>query len=77
MTDLPIYKGNRIQLALGKYQVTRVMKIVGGFEIALAMEGELKLLLRVPPYVDIHEGDLLTLYTEVPLNAQPKGPPIK
>lgn len=65
MSDPLPYKGPRLQLALGKFPVTRVIRTPSGFEIGLKLN-DISVVIGAPPYADIHEGDLLTLYTEVP-----------
>ena len=54
----------RHKLVLGKFPVTAVKRNAYGFQFALQLPG-VKLVLQVPPSSDVHEGDILTLYTEV------------
>lgn len=55
----------RFKLVLGKYPVVRIEKSALGLQFALAMPNGMKLVCEVPANVDVREGDLLTLYTEV------------
>jgi hypothetical protein len=71
MPELPQYHGPRWRLELGKYRVLRVQKAPIGFSISLDLNGRL-IVISAPSNADVHEGDLLTLYTEVPLDVPRK-----
>lgn len=61
----------RATLVLGKYRV--IERQADGFRLSLGGTTEMKVLFAdMQLNYDIHEGDLLTLYTEVFLNP-PKG----
>lgn len=60
------YIGPRYQLALGKFRVLQVRKHFDRIEFSINLN-ETLLTIPAPPNADIREGDLLTLYTEVPL----------
>ncbi len=76
MSEPPSYRGQRIQLILGKYPVTRVIKTPAGFDFRLKLAGDFYFIVSAPGYVDVREGDLLTLYAEVAY-AKPSQPSIK
>lgn len=68
MTNPPPYHGPRFKLALGKYRVLRVQRSPFGIQkFSLDLNGQL-IIIDAPKDADIHEGDLLTLYTEVAIN---------
>jgi hypothetical protein len=58
----------RMRLILGKYPVVRIEKSPNGLYFALQLQEGIKYVVEVPATVDIREGDLLTLYTEVLCN---------
>lgn len=73
MTDLPSYTGPRVKLVLGEFPILRVVD--NGFGIkqfSIQIQG-VRLVLDAPHEVDVREGDLLSLYTEVAL-ALPSQP---
>ncbi len=51
----------RLKLILGKFQV---VEIAPGY-IVLNIKDRFAFRIMIPPGCDIHDGDLLTLYTEV------------
>lgn len=55
----------RFKLVLGKYPVVRIEQSSTGLRFALALQEGIKFVVEVPANVDVREGDLLTLYTEV------------
>ena len=59
--------GFRLRLVLGKFRVTEVSET----SFKLQLGGSTTATISRPPRSDIRDGDLLTLYTEVMLNAQP------
>lgn len=61
----------RFKLELGKFPVKGIRRTATGFEFALALPG-LVLVIPVSSHADVREGDLLTLYTEVLVNAPPQ-----
>lgn len=69
--------GIRYILTLGKMQVTKVDKGSLGQKIkVLLFNQNIQAHFEAPPYADIREGDLLTVYTEVLTNAHADKPPI-
>jgi hypothetical protein len=58
----------RFRLILGKFPVVRV----NDTSFVLKLGGTTEATIGKPPHADIRLGDILTLYTEVPL-MQPKG----
>jgi hypothetical protein len=58
----------RMKLVLGKYPVVRIEKSPNGLYFALQLQEGIKYVVEVPATVDIREGDLLTLYTEILCN---------
>ena len=63
----------RYKLILAKLPVTKVEKVPAGFKFALDMLNGIKLVVEAPTHADVKEGDLLTLYTEVFIHAQPSS----
>ena len=61
----------RYKLALAKLPIVKIDKSPSGFRFALDMLNGVKLVVEAPIHADIREGDLLTLYTEVLVHAQP------
>jgi hypothetical protein len=61
----PLSGKMRLKLVLGKYPVVRIQKSPTGLFFALQLQNDVKLVCEVPATVDVREGDLLTLYTEV------------
>jgi hypothetical protein len=57
----------RMILALGKYRVVERREA----QMKLALGGSTTMTIPLPPYADVREGDLLTLYTEVLFNPPP------
>jgi len=67
MTDLPSYSGPRFKLILGKYPIVRVeAPILGIKQFAVQMQG-IRIVIDAPHDADVREGDMISLYTEVPL----------
>jgi hypothetical protein len=61
----------RYRLVGPKVQVTKVEKGIQGMKIHMRM-GNVTMIWDAPtPKADVREGDLLTLYTEVLVNAEP------
>lgn len=61
----PPYRGPRFKLELGKFPVLRVVdRGFGEKQFALRVN-EVSIVITAPHDADVHEGDLLTLYTEV------------
>jgi hypothetical protein len=62
----------RLLLVLGKFRVTErqhdLMKV--------ALGGSTTMTVTLPEYADVREGDILTLYTEVPY-ANPRSTPVQ
>lgn len=67
----PMTNRVRYKLALAKLPVLKVEKTPTGFRFALDMLNGVKMIVDVPGHADVREGDLLTLYTEVLVHAQP------
>ena len=67
----------RLRLVLGKYRVIKVDRTALAVAFVLDLTNSIKITLEVPPYVDIVEGDLLTLYTETLTNANPQQSPVQ
>lgn len=65
MPDLPKYHGPRFKLELGRYPVLRVNKREFGIQEFSISLGGVTIVIAAPKDADIHEGDLLSLYTEV------------
>ena len=63
----------RYKLILAKLPVVKVEKTPAGFKFALDMLNGIKLVVEAPTHADVKEGDLLTLYTEVFIHAQPSS----
>jgi hypothetical protein len=59
-TDAPV----RVTLVLGKFPVVRLTNT----HFTLKLGGTTEMTISRPPQIDIRDGDLLTLYTEVLLN---------
>lgn len=59
----------RLQLILGKFPVVRQTPS----SFVLKLGGTTEMTIDRPPHADIRDGDLLTLYTEVPFR-NPQGP---
>ena len=70
----PKYIGPSARLELGKYRVNRVFRSGKGQIFSITID-EVTLAINAPPYADIREGDLITLFTEVAINANPKPTP--
>lgn len=71
-TSLKPYVGPRFKLILGKFPVVRVHEPVLGIkQFAIQMQG-VRVVIDAPHDVDVREGDLLSLYTEVPLGLPKK-----
>ena len=60
----------RYVLHLCRCRVVRVDKSALGYQMLLQMPSNVKLAVSLPAEVDIKEGDILTLYTEVLANAK-------
>lgn len=72
--SLPQYHGPRFKLALGKYRVLRVQRNPFGMQqFSLDLNGR-TIVINAPRDADIHEGDLLTLYTEVAIAVPSPAP---
>ena len=68
----------RLRLILGKYRVTKVAKDALGILFVLDLTNSVRITFdSIPPYADVREGDLLTLYTEVLTNDNPQQTPIQ
>lgn len=65
MSDLPKYTGPRFKLELGRYPVLRVIKREFGVQEFSISLGGVTIVITAPKDADVHEGDLLSLYTEV------------
>lgn len=74
MTDRSPYLGPRTKLLLGKYPVLRVIDRGFGIKQFSLRINDVTLVVPAPSSVDVHEGDLLSLYTEVPI-AIPQSTP--
>ena len=70
-------EGLRLRLILGKYRVTKVKRDALEVEFTMAMGSGVNITVSVPPYADVNEGDILTLYTEVLTHANTQQPPIQ
>jgi len=68
MTDLPTYSGPRFKLILGKFRIEQVRKMPWGAMQFLIRINQVSLEIDAPHDADVREGDLISLYTEVPLN---------
>lgn len=80
MTDLIVPHTDRVgsiryKLVLGKYPIVRVDKTAFGFDFIIQFPNSIRMTVTAPPTADIREGDLITLYTEVPANAPAIKPP--
>ena len=73
MTDLPTYTGPRLKLILGKYPIIRVEAPILGIKQFAIRVNEITIVIDAPHDADVREGDLISLYTEVPL-AIPRQP---
>jgi hypothetical protein len=71
-TDPALRKPLRLVLVLGKFRV--VERTANAMKIALG--GSTTMTVSLPDRADVHEGDLLTLYTEA-LYAKPQQPPVQ
>lgn len=60
----------RLKLVLGKFPVSAVSRTVGGHKFTLTLPGLGVMTAEVNAPVDVREGDLLTLYTEVLCDAK-------
>jgi hypothetical protein len=68
--DSALRKQGRLVLILGKFRVSeRTDK-----HFKLELGGSTTMTCTVEPYMDVKAGDLLTLYTEVLMNANPIQP---
>ena len=65
-------KERRLVLVLGKYRVTSRENL----QMKIALGGSTTMTVTLPPYADVREGDILTLYTEI-LYAQPEQSPVQ
>ena len=65
-------EGLRLRLVLGKYRVTERTSV--HFKVALG--GSTTMTVPLMEGMDVREGDILTLYTEVPY-ARPKSTPVQ
>lgn len=75
MTDLPRYYGPRFKLELGKFPIQRIIDKGFGVKEFSIRVNQVTLAITCPRDADLREGDLLSLYTEVALNAKPSEPP--
>lgn len=67
----------RLKLVLGKFLVSNVSRTVGGHKFTLTFPGLGQIHVDVGFDVDVKEGDLLTLYTEVLSDAKSRPTPIQ
>lgn len=67
----------RFRLVLGKFRVSRTTSNALNTTFTLDLGNSIKMTLDVPPYADVREGDLLTLYTEILSHANPQQPPVQ
>lgn len=72
-TETPLKDRFRYRLILGKFQVVKIEKDqLGVRQMALRMNKDTYLVIPLPPSADVKETDLLTLYTEVLIDAKPE-----
>lgn len=62
----------RLKLLLGKFPVTEVVRAHGAVRMVINISGFKITCHSLPESVDVRNGDILTLYTEVATRAQPK-----
>jgi hypothetical protein len=67
----------RLKLILGKYRVISVRDELGYLHAVIDLGRPMKMIVQLPRSVDVREGDLLTLYTEVLTHAQSEGTPVQ
>lgn len=68
----------RYRLILGKFQVVKIDKDqLGNIQVAIKINKDSFIIFGPPPNTDVREGDILTLYTEVLVNAKPSEPSIQ
>lgn len=70
--ETAIKTSSRIVLNLGKFRVISRTET----HMQLALGGSTTMTIPLRPFMDVREGDLLTLYTEV-LYAIPLSPPVQ
>lgn len=68
-------KAPRFVLSLGKFRVVKLTESLGTHTMHVQLGGTTTAQIPLPPFADVREGDLLTLYTEVLSNAQPSKAP--
>lgn len=56
---------------LGKFRVAEVAPTLTGFKAKIQLGPAQMEVNNIPSHADIRSGDIITLYTEVPTNAQP------
>lgn len=62
----------RYQLILGKFPIVKIEKDqLGNVQASIRISKDTFMIIGPPPNSDVREGDLLTLYTEVLVNAKP------
>jgi hypothetical protein len=69
----PIEGQMRYTLQLGKYRVTERTES----QMKLYLGGSTVMTISLPPNVDVKAGDILTLYTQVLVNANTSEAPIQ
>jgi hypothetical protein len=67
VVDLPSYLGPRLKLVLGKYPIVRVEAPILGIKQFAIRVNEITIVINATHDADVREGDLISLYTEVPL----------
>lgn len=67
----------RFKLLLGKYRIVKVEMNAIGPAFALDLGSGAKMVIQGSNVMDVREGDLLTLYTEVLAHAQPSQTSVK
>ena len=75
--EVDLSKRLRYKLVLGKYPVAKITEQAGVYKVDLQIEGRVMFTFYFQGNPDIREGDLLTLYTEVLINAQPQQPSVQ
>lgn len=67
----------RYKLILGKYPVVKIVEREETLKVDVQLNGPVMFTFYVGKYVDVREGDLLTIYTEVLANAKSIETPIQ
>lgn len=68
--ETPLNTRFRYKLVLGKYPVVKIKPTIGGQQVTLRINEGISLTAIVPDGSDVKLNDLLTLYTEVLVDAK-------